>query len=89
MAGACILRVAVLTQGGGRRWQAPMIENVIELGAVVMAEENVVSGEFEPGTQSLQSLLGSVRAIGRADEVTVRSADGASEFVVSASTSIC
>ena len=42
-------------------------------------------GFDQEGTQALQSLLGAVRAIGRADDVTVRSADGAREFVVSAS----
>ena len=42
-------------------------------------------GFDEESTQTLQALLGSVRAIGRADDVTVRSADGEREFVVSAS----
>jgi transcriptional regulator PpsR len=42
-------------------------------------------GFDEDSTQALQTLLGSVRAIGRADEVAVRSADGAREFIASAS----
>ena len=42
-------------------------------------------GFDEDSTQTLQTLLGSVRAIGRADDVSVRSADGLREFVASAS----
>ncbi len=42
-------------------------------------------GFDEPSTQSLQSLLGAVAATGRTSDVSVRSADGAREFVISAS----
>ena len=42
-------------------------------------------GFDEPSTQALQGLMGAVRATGRTDDVTVRSADGAREFVTSAS----
>lgn len=42
-------------------------------------------GFDEQSTQALQGLMGAVRATGRTDDVTVRSADGAREFVISAS----
>jgi transcriptional regulator PpsR len=42
-------------------------------------------GLDEPSTLSLQALLGAVRATGRTDDISVRSADGAREFVTSAS----
>jgi transcriptional regulator PpsR len=42
-------------------------------------------GFDEQSTQSLQALMGAVRATGRTDDVSVRSADGAREFVTSAS----
>jgi len=42
-------------------------------------------GFDEESTQSLQSLMGAVRATGRTDDVTVRSAGGARQFVTSAS----
>jgi transcriptional regulator PpsR len=42
-------------------------------------------GFDEPGSQALQGLMGAVRATGRTDSVTVRSVDGAREFVTSAS----
>jgi transcriptional regulator PpsR len=42
-------------------------------------------GFDEPSTQALHALLGAVRATGRTDDVTVTSADGAREFVASAS----
>ena len=42
-------------------------------------------GFDEASTQSLQALLGAVRATGRTNEVKVRSAEGAREFVTSAS----
>jgi transcriptional regulator PpsR len=42
-------------------------------------------GFDEQGSQALQGLMGAVRATGRTDDVTVRSVDGAREFVTSAS----
>jgi transcriptional regulator PpsR len=42
-------------------------------------------GFDEQSSQALHGLLGAVRATGRTDDVTVRSADGAREFVTSAS----
>ena len=42
-------------------------------------------GFDEPGTQALHALLGAVRATGRTDDVTVMSAEGGREFIVSAS----
>lgn len=42
-------------------------------------------GFDEASTQALQGLLGAVRATGRTDDVTVRSADGLREFITSAS----
>jgi transcriptional regulator PpsR len=42
-------------------------------------------GFDEHSSQALHGLLGAVRATGRTDDVTVRSADGAREFVTSAS----
>ena len=42
-------------------------------------------GFDEPSTQALHSLLGAVAATGRTNNVVVRSADGAREFVTSAS----
>jgi transcriptional regulator PpsR len=42
-------------------------------------------GFDEPSSQALQGLMGAVRATGRTDDVTVRSVDGAREFVTSAS----
>jgi transcriptional regulator PpsR len=42
-------------------------------------------GFDEQSSLSLQGLMGAVRATGRTDDVTVRSADGAREFVTSAS----
>jgi transcriptional regulator PpsR len=42
-------------------------------------------GFDEPSTVSLHGLLGAVGATGRTNQVTVRSADGAREFIVSAS----
>jgi len=42
-------------------------------------------GFDESSTEAMQALLGAVRATGRTDDVTVKSADGAREFVASAS----
>jgi len=42
-------------------------------------------GFDEPSSLALQDLMGAVRATGRTDDVTVRSVDGAREFVTSAS----
>ncbi len=42
-------------------------------------------GFDEASTLSLQALLGAVRATGRTDDVSVRSADGAREYITSAS----
>ncbi len=42
-------------------------------------------GFDEISTQALQTLLGAVRATGRADDVKVKSSDGNREFIISAS----
>jgi transcriptional regulator PpsR len=63
----------------------PAAGKLLGAGAMRLVGHLFPEGFDEAGTQALQGLLGAVRATGRTNEVTVNSADGLREFVVSAS----
>jgi transcriptional regulator PpsR len=63
----------------------PAAAKLLGEGAKRLVGRLFPEGFDEQSTQSLQGLLGAVRATGRTGDVTVRSADGAREFLTSAS----
>jgi len=63
----------------------PAAAHLLDEGGKRLVGRLFPDGFDEAGTQALQGLLGAVRATGRTDSVTVRSADGARQFSASAS----
>jgi len=63
----------------------PAAGKLLGEGAMRLVGHLFPEGFDESSTQSLQGLLGAVRATGRTNEVTANSADGTREFTVSAS----